>query len=149
LPPAISCHEEIAAKTRDGCSVWRLNLLICDRSFELARRVVPICDRMAASGFSARHVAGQLIKATTSISAHAHEAQEGQTKPDFIAKMSVARKEARETHFWLRFAVAAEIVRAELIEWELREAHEILRMIRSAIKTAQSRPNRTPPPPQP
>jgi len=97
---------------------------------------------MANSGFSARRVAGQLIDAGTSVSANAHEAQEGQTKPDFIAKMSVARKEARETHFWLRFAVATAIVKANEVQWELEESYEILRMIRGAIKTARSSPSR-------
>lgn len=116
--------------------------LICDRSFEFARRIVPLCDRMASRGFSARHVAGQLIRSGTSIPANAHEAQEGQTKPDFIAKISISRKEARETHFWLRFAVAAGIVKADEIEWELRESFELLLMIRSAIRTAQSSPDR-------
>jgi four helix bundle protein len=57
--------------------------------------------------------------------------------------MSIARKEARETHFWLRFAISAGLVRAENVAWELQEAWEILLMIRSAIRTAQSRPDRT------
>ncbi len=99
---------------------------------------------MAKYGFSARHVAQQLIESGTSVSANGHEAQEGQTKPDFIAKLSVARKEARETHFWLRFAAAAHIVEANDINWEIQESDELLRMIRKAIKTAQSSPNRQP-----
>jgi four helix bundle protein len=99
---------------------------------------------MARSGFSARHVAGQLIRSGTSISANAREAQEGQTKPDFIAKMSVSRKEAREAQFWLRLAAAANIVAPSKIAWELQESAELLRMIRQAIRTAQSRPDRQP-----
>jgi four helix bundle protein len=116
--------------------------LICDRSFEFARRLVPLCDRMARSGFSARHVAGQLIRSGTSIAANAHEAQEGQTKPDFIARMSVSRKEAREANFWLRFAAETQIVQPQEIAWELQESVELLRMIRKAIRTARSRPDR-------
>ena len=116
--------------------------LICERSFEFARRIVPLCDRLAQRSFSARHVAGQLIRSGTSICANANEAQEGQTKPDFIAKMSVSRKEARETNFWLRLAAASGIVPASDIAWELRESVELLRMIRKAIRTAQSRPDR-------
>jgi four helix bundle protein len=97
---------------------------------------------MARSGFSARHCAGQLIRSGTSIGANANEAQEGQTKPDFIAKMSLSRKEAREAHFWLRFAAATNMLPASEIAWELQESAELLRMIRKAIRTARSRPDR-------
>jgi four helix bundle protein len=115
---------------------------ICERSFEFARRIVPLCDRMSERSFSARHIAGQLVRSATSICANAHEAQEGQTKPDFIAKMSVSRKEAREANFWLRFAAATGMLSTSEIAWELQESLELLRMIRHAIRTARSRPHR-------
>jgi four helix bundle protein len=89
-------------------------------------------------------VAGQLIRSGTSICANANEAQEAQTKPDFIAKMSISRKEAREAHFWLRFAIATNILGKDEIGWELQECDELLRMIRQAIRTAQSRLHRGP-----
>lgn len=117
---------------------------ICERSFEFSRRIVPLCDRLAKRSFSARHIAGQLLRSATSICANANEAQEGQTKPDFIAKMSVSRKEAREANFWLRFASATNVVTPSEIGWELQESMELLRMIRQAIRTAQSRPDRGP-----
>ena len=116
--------------------------IICERAFGLAHRLVPLCERMARLGFVARHVAGQLIEAGTSVAANANEAQEGQTKADYIAKMSIARKEARETCFWLQFAAAAGIVKSVDVQWERQEAYEVLRMIRSAIRTAQSSPSR-------
>lgn len=78
----------------------------------------------------------------TSIAANAEEAQEGQTKPDFIAKMAVSRKESRETLFWLRLAVRSEVVTADEVKWELTEAGELRAMIIAAIKTAQSSSSR-------
>ena len=57
--------------------------------------------------------------------------------------MSVARKEAREANFWLHFAVAANVSE---IAWELQESMDLLRMIRQAVRTAQSRPDRGPSP---
>jgi four helix bundle protein len=80
-----------------------------------------------------------MIRSGTSIGANANEAQEGQTKPDFIAKMSVSRKEAREANFWLSFAVATGMVSAAEIAWELQESLELLPMIRKAIRTARTR----------
>jgi four helix bundle protein len=77
------------------------------------------------------------VKDRQKISSNAHEAQEGQSKPDFIAKMSVSRKEAREANMWLRFAVATGMVQPSDVTWELQESIELLRMIR------QSHSNRT------
>jgi len=78
----------------------------------------------------------------TSIGANAEEAQDAQTKPDYIAKMSVSRKESRETLFWLRLAVRSEVVAANDVAWELNEAGELRAMIISAIKSAQSSSSR-------
>jgi four helix bundle protein len=72
----------------------------------------------------------------------AEEAQEGQTKPDFIAKMSVSRKEARETIWWLRLALQTGIVKLEEVSWELSEAKQLLAMTKAAVKTARSSPSR-------
>jgi four helix bundle protein len=69
--------------------------IICDRAFEFACRILKLTDRIWGRGPAARHVASQLTKSGTSIGANAEEAQEGQTKADFIAKMSISRKEAR------------------------------------------------------
>ena len=47
-------------------------------------------------------ISKQLLRSATSIGANVEEALAGQTKRDFIAKMSIASKEARETKYWLR-----------------------------------------------
>lgn len=90
----------------------------------------------------ARHVASELMRCGTSIGANAEEAQEGQTKPDCITKMAISRKESRESAYWLRMALAVEVVTREEIAWELGEAGELKPMIIAAIKTAQSSPTR-------
>ena len=116
--------------------------IICDRSFEFAARVLGLTERMWARGPSARHVASQLMRSATSIGANAEEAQEGQSKADFVAKLSIARKEARETLWWLRLALKAKLVAANEIEWELSEIKQLLAMIRSAVLTATRNPSR-------
>jgi len=68
---------------------------------------------------------------------NAEEAQDGQTKPDFIAKLAVSRKESRETLYWLRLAIRSDVVTAGEVKWEVTEAGELRAMIVAAIKTAQ------------
>jgi len=82
------------------------------------------------------------MKCGTSIGSNAEEAQEGQTKADFVAKMSISRKEARETVWWLRVAVGSGVVRADEVKWELDQAKQLLAMTRAAIRTARSSPSR-------
>ena len=116
--------------------------MICARSFEFAVRIVDLCGRLYYRGPAARQIASQLLRCGTSIGANAEEAQDGQTKPDYLAKMAVSRKESRETTYWLRLAIRSKVVTAEQIAWELNEATELRRMISAAIRTAQSNPNR-------
>jgi four helix bundle protein len=116
--------------------------VICDRAFEFAVRIVKLCDTMATRGFGCRHIAGQLIRCGTSVGANAEEAQEGQSKADYIAKMCVSSKEARESAFWLRLAIATLSVKKIEVEWELREANELRFMIRAAVRTARSSADR-------
>jgi len=116
--------------------------IICGRAFEFAVRIVKVCERMAAHGFGARHIANQLIRCGTSIGANAEDAQEGQSKADYVAKMCISSKEARETGYWLRLAIAVSCVKRGEVEWELNEANELRFMIRAAIRTARSSANR-------
>ncbi len=48
----------------------------------------------------------QLLRSGTSIGANAEEAIGGQSGPDFLSKMSIAYKEARETKYWIRLLQA-------------------------------------------
>ena len=116
--------------------------IICDRAFEFSCRILKFSDQLWTRGAAARHIASQLMKCGTSIGSNAEEAQEGQTKADFVAKMSISRKEARETVWWLRVAVGSGVVRADEVKWEPDEARQLLAMTRAAIRTARSSPSR-------
>jgi four helix bundle protein len=116
--------------------------LICDRAFDFAVRILKLCDALFERGPIARFLASRLMRSGTSIGANAEEAQEGQTKADFIAKMSISSKEAREASWWLRLAVAAGTLKKEDVAWESAEALQLRMMIRAAIRTARSSPDR-------
>ena len=116
--------------------------IISERAFEFGSRILKRGDRIYQRGPSGRRVATQLMNCGTSVGANVEEAEEAQSKADFIAKLSVSRKEARESSYWPRLAVKNEIVRAEEVKWELSEARQLLSMIRSAILTARSSPDR-------
>ena len=112
--------------------------IISERAFDFAVRIVRLCDRLWSADRAARKIADQLFDSGTSIGANVFEAQGGQTKPDFLARLAISRKESWETIFWLRLAIAASVVTKEAVAWELDEAHQLKAMITAAIKTGQS-----------
>jgi four helix bundle protein len=112
-------------------------LTIVERSFEFAVRVVRLCRFLDEQDRVSRTLANQLLRAGTSIGANIEEAQAGQSKADFTAKMAIARKEARETLYWLRLLKAAEIVESEKLNEITKEADELVRILTSIVKTSQ------------
>ena len=89
---------------------------LCDRTFQFAVRIVKLCQELEKKGGVARTLSKQLMRSGCSVGANLEEGQGGQSRADFVSKYSIARKEARETHFWLRLLVAAELMSAKRLE---------------------------------
>lgn len=110
---------------------------IRERTFEFALRIIKLCNELNRKPGVCRDISRQLLKAGTSVGANAEEAQAAQSKPDFISKNSIALKEARETHYWLRLLIAANVMPENRLN-ELRdEAEEIKRILGSIVVSAK------------
>ncbi len=73
----------------------------------------------------------QLLKSGTSIGANVEEAIGGQTKRDFISKISIAYKEARETHYWIRLLRDSKFITEKQAISILSDVEEILKILTS------------------
>lgn len=111
---------------------------ITDRSFAFAVRVVKLCRFLEKQDRVSRTLANQLLRSGTSVGANIEEAQAGQSKPDFIAKMSISRKEARETLYWLRLLKESGSVETDKLSEILKEADELVRILTAIVKSAQT-----------
>ncbi len=80
----------------------------------------------------------QLLRSGTSIGANVEEALAGVSRRDFVAKMSIASKEARETQYWLRLINDSESIRPGAVLPLLQDAEELLRMLTAIVKTSQN-----------
>jgi four helix bundle protein len=78
----------------------------------------------------------QIIRSGTSIAANIEEAIAAQSKKDFISKLSIASKEARETKYWLRLLHKSELTQIKF-ETYLAENEQIINIITKIIKTSQ------------
>lgn len=110
---------------------------IRERSFCFAIRIVKLCQSLNAKPGVSRILANQLLRSGTSIGANIEEAYGSQSKADFIAKMSISCKEARETHYWLRLLIAAEII-GEIKLTELTdESNQLVAILTSIVKNSR------------
>ena len=79
-----------------------------------------------------------MLRCGTSIGANISEAQRGQSKADFYAKMSIALKEANETCYWLKLLYRTDYLSKEQYESLYRDAQELLGILTAICKSAQS-----------
>lgn len=107
------------------------------RSFEFALLMIDLYKRLALE--HEYTLSKQLLRSGTSIGANVEEAIAGQSRSDFISKMSIARKEARETKYWLRLLQASQLVAIDLSH-ELAQADELLNILTAIIKSTKEVP---------
>ena len=82
-------------------------------------------------------ISKQLLRSGTSIGANVVEAGAGQSKKDFISKMSIASKEARETKYWLQLLDKSQLVESDLAEY-LSTIDDIINILTKIVKTTSS-----------
>jgi four helix bundle protein len=85
-----------------------------EKSFEFAIRIVKVYQFLVNEK-KEFVLSKQLLKSGTSIGANSEEAAGGQSKADFISKISIAYKEARETKFWIRLLFATNYLNKKTI----------------------------------
>jgi four helix bundle protein len=107
---------------------------LCERTFQFAVRIVKLCQQLHRKSGVERTIGNQLLRSGTSIGANVEEAQAGQSRADFTSKYSISRKEARETHYWLRILIATEIFPPQKLETLLNECNELIAILTTIIK---------------
>ena len=81
----------------------------------------------------------QMLRSGTSIGANVKEAIRAQSKPDFIAKMSIALKEASETEYWIDLLGGSGYLSAGVAGSLNTDCSEMIKILTSIIKSAKER----------
>ena len=79
----------------------------------------------------------QVLRSGTAIGALVHEAEFGQSKPDFRSKMSIALKEANETHYWLTLLRETDYINKKMFESVSNDCVELIKMLVATVKTSK------------
>jgi four helix bundle protein len=103
------------------------------RTYEFAVRVLAVVRALSIRPAD-QVIARQLARSGTSVGANVEEAQSAHSRIDFARRMNIARAEARETLYWPRLLVDAEIVPAKRLRPLIVEAEEIVKTLVAIVK---------------
>ncbi len=109
---------------------------ILERTVDYSLRIVKLYRELEKDSVG-RVLGKQLLRSGTAIGANVHEAQGGQSKADFIAKISIAHKEARESAYWLRLIQETDLISVSRISDLLEETDQLIKILSSILITSK------------
>jgi len=110
--------------------------LILEKSFNFAVSIVELYKYLVWEK-KEYVLSKQLLRSGTSIGANCEEAVAAQSRKDFIAKMCIAAKEARESRYWLKILISTKYLEKNITIYG--DVEEIIRILTSIIKTTQEK----------
>ncbi|WP_299778809.1 four helix bundle protein [uncultured Formosa sp.] len=109
--------------------------IIKDKSFNFSLQIIQLYKELQ---FNKEYVLSkQLLRSGTSIGANVSESEAALTKKDFIHKLSISSKEARESLYWLELLEQSRLVDLNYTSY-IRDVKELIRILTSIIKTSQA-----------
>jgi four helix bundle protein len=108
-----------------------------DKSYRFALRIVKACRHINAEQ-KEYVLSKQLLRCGTSVGANIAEANQAQSRPDFISKLSIALKESVETEYWINLMRDSDILTWSQAESLLMDCVELKKILIAAIKSSKS-----------
>ncbi|MGQ0793887.1 MAG: four helix bundle protein [Deltaproteobacteria bacterium] len=107
-----------------------------DKSYAFAIRIVKLSQYLVNEK-KEYVLSKQVLRSGTAIGALIREAEFGQSKADFVSKMSISLKEANETEYWLSILKDSEYIDEQLFNSLQNDCKELIDMLVSSVKTAK------------
>jgi four helix bundle protein len=108
-----------------------------EKSYAFALRIVNLYKYLANEQ-KEYVLSKQVLRSGTAIGALVREAEFGQSKQDFIHKLSIALKEANETDYWLSLLRDSNYITSKMYDSLAPDIDELLRLLIASVKTAKS-----------
>lgn len=112
------------------------------RTEDFAHRCVKFAVALEGTRLG-NHIAGQLIRCSTSVAANYRACCLAQSRRDFTAKLSIVLEEIDESVFWIEFTLQEKMVKKIKLTYLLKEANELNAIFYSSRKTLKSVKNKT------
>ena len=110
--------------------------LIVSKSMDYAVRIVRLYQYLISEK-KEYFLSKQILKSGTSVGANVKEAERGQSKPDFISKMSIALKECSETEYWPELLYKTDYISEKLYSSLYADNQELLKILTSIINSSR------------
>ena len=114
-----------------------MNSTIQEKSFQFAVRIVKLCRHLQTEK-KEFILSKQLLRSGTSIGANVAEAQQAQSRADFIAKLNIALKEASETEYWLRLLHETDYFENKSFQSIWSDCNEVKSLLVSIVKSSKN-----------
>jgi four helix bundle protein len=111
---------------------------IGERSFIFGVRIVKMVS-VLSKNIASDAIGKQVVRSGTSIGANISEAQGAISKKEFIYHMNIAKREARETLFWLRMITESGLVANEKLKDLIDECNQLVAILVTIIKKSQQK----------
>lgn len=111
--------------------------VVRDKSFAFALRVIKLYKYLTEEK-KEYVLSKQLLRSGTAVGALIREADQAESKPDFIHKMAIALKEANETEYWIELLTQSEYINEKSSASILTDLTELLKLLTSIIKTSKA-----------
>lgn len=112
------------------------NVLV-QKSFEFGIRIVKSYKILSTRDKSIYPIYKQLLRSGTSIGANVAEAQSAFSKKEFISKLGISLKEARESEYWLRLLKETEYLHENEYKSLFKDCQELIKLLTAIIKTSK------------
>ena len=114
-----------------------MDAIIETKSFQFSVRIVKLCRHLSEEKRESI-LTKQLLRSGTSIGANVAEAQQAQSRKDFVSKLCIALKEAGETNYWLRLLRATDYLTENEYQSIITDCKEVEKLLTSIIKSTKS-----------
>jgi len=110
--------------------------IILEKSFQFPLRIIKLFNYLRSKKIE-KELCTQLLKSGTSIGANIEEAIGGSSRKDFIHKLEIAYREARETRYWLRLLKESGLLEIKLADSLINDCEELLKILSAIINSSK------------
>jgi four helix bundle protein len=111
---------------------------VSERLLNYGVRAIKVADSLPRT-LAGRRIGDQLLRSSISIGANYEEAQGAESREDFVHKLQIALKEARESNYWLRLLAKAEIIPSNRLSAILDESNQLRAILSKAVATTKGK----------
>ena len=113
------------------------NNVILDKTFAFGLRVIKLFEHLRKKKVE-RDLCLELLRSGTSIGANVEEAIGGSSRRDFVHKLEIAYREARETGYWVRLLKEAGLLETKIANSFIKDCEEIIKILTAILKSSKS-----------